>query len=331
MYTHPVRLPNFLDVLEGYIHSAAEALAPPPVLDWCVEGLFTRPSLNILVGDAGSKKTYLALDLAVCVALGKPWLGRPVKPTPALFIDEEAGLSRIWARLHSVLHSHKAGPQTPLHYSSLSGFDLRSWDDCLTIIQEAQTLGVGFIVIDALANVMHGGDENAVPSVQPVLLNLRRLSESTQAAVLVLHHNNKNGIFRGSSSISAAVDLMLAVESDPGDTLIRLSCLKARDLAPAPFNARAHFAQDRFWLTPTDDQPAKLVPAARTILDYLVAHTHASTPQLMSAITSTAPANIRRLVHELTVSGHILRANGGKQGKLAVFQVSRKGLELLEK
>ena len=54
---------------------AKEAMSPPPELSWIVHGLFARPSFNLLVGDPGSKKTYLAMDLAACVANGIPWLG----------------------------------------------------------------------------------------------------------------------------------------------------------------------------------------------------------------------------------------------------------------
>ncbi len=51
--------------------------------------LFPRPSLNFILGTFGSKKTWLALDLAVSVALGRGWLdfcqrGEGVKSSTAL-------------------------------------------------------------------------------------------------------------------------------------------------------------------------------------------------------------------------------------------------------
>src|SRR3990172_10741375 len=66
------------------LFSAHDAIQEPPQLEWCVQDLFAQPSLNVLVGDPGSKKTLLAIDLAVSVALGKPWLHRPVNPCPVL-------------------------------------------------------------------------------------------------------------------------------------------------------------------------------------------------------------------------------------------------------
>ena len=181
------------------MHVAEDALKDPPVLEWCVEGLLAQPSLTVLVGDPGSKKTYLAIDLAVCVALGKPWLehstiqrssppepapsqtlaqqgegvgvalgqpwlGRSVNQCPVLLIDEETGLQQLWSRLNSSLHAHQAGWDTPLHYISLGGYDLRDPKDAEELTHRALQIDARLIVIDALVGVM-SGDENSLPSV----------------------------------------------------------------------------------------------------------------------------------------------------------------------
>ncbi len=321
---------------ERRVHSAEQALSAPPVIDWFVQGLFTRPSLNLLVGNPGTKKTFLALDLAVSVALGQEWLGRQTKPSPVLIVDEETGLPRLWGRLHSVLHAHKAPPETPLHYITLGGYDLRQRAEADSLARQAQALKVGLIIIDALVDVLGGGDENSVPSIQPVLNNLRRLSESCQAAVVLIHHTNKSGIFRGSSSISAAVDLMLSVQSETGDSLIHLRPLKARTALPLPFSARAHFQnaapglEERFWLTPTDELPsAKPIPLTNTassaILDYLSLNGRATISTLINQLDAGTPGTIRKVIYELMAAGQINRIDGGRQGKLAVYTLSDKG------
>jgi len=65
-----------ITVPQPTFYCADDALRPPPPVDWCVQGLLTQSSLNLLVGAPGAKKTFLAMDMAVCVALGKPWLDR---------------------------------------------------------------------------------------------------------------------------------------------------------------------------------------------------------------------------------------------------------------
>jgi hypothetical protein len=105
-------------------YRAEDALHDPPAFEWLVEGLLAAPSLSLLVGDPGTKKTFLALDLAVCIALGQDWLGHQTQQSPTMFVDEETGLNRLWTRLRAALRGHDAPWETPLYFSSLGGFDL---------------------------------------------------------------------------------------------------------------------------------------------------------------------------------------------------------------
>ncbi len=313
------------------VRHAADALADPPQVDWVVHDLFIRPSLNVLVGDPGSKKTLLALDLATCLALGKPWLGRTTVPTPTLYLDEETGIPRLWSRINGVLRAHAATADTPFHYLSLSGYDLRDADEMNDLMEKVQEVHAGLLVIDALADVIRGGDENSVLSTYPVLNYLRHLAEFTHAAILILHHTNKTGVFRGSSAIAAAVDLMLSIESPADSTLIHLRPLKTRDASPTPFSARIHFNSNKFWLTLTDEQPSPTLGKVDTaILKYVFSKNKATTPQLMREIKSSAPASIRKAIHDLRSSGYIARVNGVKRGEIALFKLTEEGLRFCQ-
>ncbi len=308
------------------LRDAGDALGPPPLLEWLVEGLLLRPSLNVLVGDPGAKKSLLAIDLAVSLALGQPWLGRKVMPCPVIFIDEEAGLIRLHNLLNGSLRAHQGTPQDPLHYLSLPEYNFRESQDCLDLLDKVESKKAGLIVIDALANTLRGGDENSSLSVAPVLNNLRRIAEIARCAILLVHHNNKEGIFRGSSVISASVDLMLSIESPPGDELIQLHPLKSRIVSPQPFAARAVFDDPLFWLEKSDEHISrKLGRAEAAVLGYLAANDKATTPQMMQDISTSTPGGVRQLIHQLKVSGLIERVNEGSHGQTAVFQLSESG------
>jgi DNA-binding MarR family transcriptional regulator len=308
------------------VRHAADALADPPQVDWVVHDLFIRPSLNVLVGDPGSKKTLLALDLATCLALGKPWLGRTTVPTPALYLDEETGIPRLWSRINGVLQAHGANVDTPFHYLSLSGYDLRDANEMNDLMEKILEVHAGLLVIDALADVIRGGDENSVLSTYPVLNYLRHMAEFTHAAILILHHTNKTGVFRGSSAIAAAVDLMLSIESPADSTLIHLRPLKTRDASPTPFSARIHFDANKFWLTAEEEHPTtKLGKVDKAVLQFLFKSAKATTPQLMRAIKHSAPASVRKAIHDLKASGYLARVNGLKRGRVAMFALTNEG------
>jgi hypothetical protein len=314
-----------------YLYKTLDALHDPPILEWCVEKLFARPSLNLLVGDPGTKKTYLAIDLAVSVALGKPWLGHRVSTCPVLFVDEESGMYQLWGRLNSALHSHGADRGAPFYFVSLGGYDLRNSEDVEQLLSRAHSVDAGLIVIDALANLMRSS-ENNLASVQPVLFNLRRIADHCRAAVVVIHHNNRGGLFRGSSSISAAMDLMLSLESPPEDTLIHIRALKARFYAPKPFSARAVFTKDpegkplfRLEQVEAEPPPSQSQPTAAqqgltlSILQFIASNQHATRQQLTRHISAHSQGSVRFAIQQLLSSGQIVRINSGSKGTQAVY------------
>lgn len=314
------------------LYTSRDVLADPPQVTWAVQDLFAQPSLNLLVGDPGTKKTYLAIDLAVCAALGKPWLNRATNARTALFIDEETGLYQLWSRLNAVYLAHQAGEDTPFRFTSLAGYNLRDPQDTQELLNRAISIDAGLIVIDALANLVRTG-ENNLGAVQHVLFHLRRLAESCRAAVVVIHHTNRHGVFRGSSSISAAMDLMLEVSSAPEDSLIEFRPLKARFHAPAPFCARATFqttpeGKPLFRLEPTNEVPgehAQSVPAdprqglTYSILEFLASNSPASRQQITAHLSSHSEGAIRFAIHELLSNQLIVRVNSGSHGVKALY------------
>ena len=306
-------------------------MEPPPEPHYLVQGLFAASSLNLLVGDPGHKKSILAIDLALSVAMGKPWLGQPVSQSSVVLVEEESGLQRLLKRLHSAFLGHSANEETPFHFISMGNYDFRDVDEAIDLSEHAHSVDACLIVIDALADVMVGGDENSVLSTQPILRNLRALAIDCDAAVVIVHHNNKSGAFRGSTTLQAAVDHMLSVYSPPGQNLIRLSTLKSRDLEPITLHARAHFEPDRFYLTPTDETfPPHLSKVERAVLSFIGEHETVSTHDLQTSLDFTSPGNIRTALHNLKGSKYIQRINGDKRGEKAILQLTDKGLSLVK-
>lgn len=64
---------------------------PVPEREWLVPDLIPARNVTLLYGDGGTGKSLLALQLAVAVALGRSWLGLPVKAGNALFPSAEDG------------------------------------------------------------------------------------------------------------------------------------------------------------------------------------------------------------------------------------------------
>ena len=319
------------------IHWAREALEPQPPLVWVIDQLFSEGSLSIVAGEGGSKKTWLLLDAAVAVAMGAfDWLGHTARQCTALIIDEESGLRRLNIRLAQLMRARGAGPDIPLRYTALARFDLRAqrrpaWtdeedaapaqpgpEDLRRAIIET---GARFVVVDALADVMAGGDENAVKDVQPVFMALRVIAEETRAAIVVIHHAGKRGDYRGSTAIKGAVDAMLMIESRPDSGRVDIRFEKARDVAPHDFAAQVTYYPDRVQVDPVNATPKGLGlgKPLKYVLRHLAKNGDSTLADIMAKADTCAPTSARNAAYSLADLGLIRRVDDGGAGTPATY------------
>jgi len=304
------------------LHTAAEALREQEPTEWIVERLFSAGSVSLVVGEGGSKKTWAMLDMTVCVAQGVDWLGFMTQQAPVLFIDEESGPRRLARRLGQVLRGYGAGAETPISYVTLAGFNFLQVE---TDVNELQALIMGteakLVVIDALADVMLGGDENSVRDVQPVFHRLRQVAEVTGAAIVVIHHSNKTGGYRGSSAMHGAVDLMLKMDSRTGENYIAFDVEKARDVEPHKFAAAANWGDDMFNLTVASaiQSTDRYSKSERYVLRYLEANGDSFMKDIQAHADSCSENAARQAVYSLVEKRAIERKDDGGQGAPALY------------
>ena len=76
-----------IDCIDGADFLAEELPQP----EWIVEGFIARRMKGDLVGGAKSRKTFLALSLALCAAAGRDWLDayKIPKPHPTAYLNFE--------------------------------------------------------------------------------------------------------------------------------------------------------------------------------------------------------------------------------------------------
>ena len=315
-------------VFQPTLYHASDALKPQAPLDWIVQDILSAGSVSMLVGDAGSGKTYMALDLAVSVARSKPWLGYAVNGGPVLWVDEESGNRRLSLRLGDVLRGHDAGPETPIAYTTLNRFDLWQQGDVFALAAAILRHKARLVVFDALMELLPGRDENTVKDVLPGLLALRNIAEATGAALLVIHHANKAGGYRGSSAIKGAVDLLLTVENN-GAGVVTVKSDKARDVDSVKFAALMNFGPDAFNLSPAIAQASKPVfgKGEKHVLLYLFQHGPASVETIAAAADICAPGTARNAVYTLAEKGLVARQDDGARGAAAVYQLTPAGQE----
>ncbi len=318
------------------LYTAADALGSLPPVTWVVDGLLPEASTSVVFGQPGSKKTWSCLDLAVCVALGKPWFDTLATTQGAvLLVDEESGPRRLLRRLGAVIRGHLGNAGVPIFATSLHGFNFfqpvagATVADLKNLILQTQAR---LVVIDALADVMLGGDENAVKDAQKVFHALRQVAESTGAAILVIHHSTKaNGGYRGSTAIAGAVDLLLEVTSKQGEANVTFETAKARDSEPQKHAAVGHWTPTEFWLsagsTVASSGAKPYTKAQRAVLSFLLGQpgSRGTNAEIGTATQYTSPV-VRKAVAELCREGILKRVDGGQPGTAGTYEVDAMGL-----
>ncbi len=242
-----------------HVFTLADAYAPRTPLQFLVSGLFTLPSLGVVYGAPGTMKSMLLADLAVCVASGSVWLpssassdkdGRGTMHTAVMWIDLDNGARRTHERFEALARSRSIPASAPLYYVSMPTPwpNAGSLNVMKSLAGRLQQREVKLVIIDNLGLIKGNADENSADMVQ-VMGNLRWLTEQTNSAVIVIHHQRKgNGLIgrageslRGHSSIEASLDLALLVEREPRSQELTIRSTKTRDVDVPPFGAQFAF------------------------------------------------------------------------------------------
>ena len=205
-----------------------QIFAPLAEPDYLIAGLIRRGGLLQIQAYGGSGKSWLAVNLALCLASGRPWLGRlGTKPSAVVCLDYENGFYEMARRLQANAKALELPTPVqgiglitmPDQYMTSDGFET-------SITKLTATYQV--IIIDTLKAASPGVDEND-SKMRESLDRLRRVGERTGCTFVVLIHSKKKSNSateidarergRGSSAIYDAADAQLGVEYEQGKPL----------------------------------------------------------------------------------------------------------------
>src|SRR3990172_4550878 len=311
------------------VRNAKYALQPQPPREAVVENLINRGDLVVAYGEAGSKKTYVFVcSVGVCVASGKDCMGFNTHKTKVLIIDEESGERRLSRRLAEAIRGELCDENIDLEYVSLANFKLDDPTDAVILQSLIEESGAGLVIIDALADIMDG-DENSKQDTQPVFSALRKIADTTNAAIIVIHHSNRAGGYRGSSAIKGAVDLMIEVRSEDGSKFINFKTVKERDIERLSWSAEAIWTDDQFYLRSVENREKTTFSKSENyVIRYLKENLSANMDAIMNHADSCTDVAAKRAVYALADRGIVARVDGGGRGSKAVYALTEKGCEL---
>lgn len=254
--------------------------------DDLIEGFMHEQEAVVLYGEPNGGKSFLALDWALCVATGKPWLDtHEVKQGPVIYMAGE-GAASLQTRIQAWMDFHRV-EAIPGAYFQVRPLHLRDEETIEEIQEKLKTFAADergdtdadlqprLIVVDTLSQFMMGGDENG-PDMALFVSNVRRLSQDNNTAVLIVHHTNKGGMQeRGHTALRGNVDAMfrcVPLYQDGQLIGLELQNDKQRDKERAkPLQIKLRKAADALVVVPTLKALDALPTISKDLLDILEA------------------------------------------------------------
>jgi hypothetical protein len=256
--------------------SAAAWLADePPPPNYAVDGVFEVGDRVLLVAPSKCRKSFAAIQLAACVAAGKPFLGLPVPAPRRVLVANLENRAEWQARrlrtLCRTLGISAADLGTPCRLATMNGRGHAvSFAD---IGRAAADCRADVVVVDPLYAVADAGEEMDEGQRKNMLVCVAHIAAAGRAVVLVQHDpkgpaGDRDTRDRGSgrNTINRAVDATLALtpfnpSHHDADALAVLSVL-ARNAPPRP-DATIRF-RDGAFAVDADAAPDKATSANRT-------------------------------------------------------------------
>lgn len=207
-------------------------LAERPPRKWLIDGFIPEGGEVCFYGPPGSGKSFASLDMAMCVALGRPWHGKKVQQGGVIYIAAEGGGGQR-QRLNAYEMQHGVALDDAPFYMISQAVNLMDDDDVSAILDVAACTPVkpALIIVDTLARSMAGGDENSTKDMTQAMAGVQEIIATTGACVLLVHHTGKAAEkgARGSSALLGAMDTMLEICRQGDSPQRTITLKKSRD------------------------------------------------------------------------------------------------------
>lgn len=293
----------------------------PDETPWLIESLWGAGAVGVIGGAPKCGKTWLALDMAVAVASGRPCLGRYAVPTPGptlVFAAEDAPPC-VRERL--------------VHLAQARGTDFAALDVGL-IVEPSLRLDLAepvarlratlarrrprLLVLDPYVR-LQSADENSATEVSAILSTLRELSRTFACAIALVHHARKGTgdepgqALRGSSDFYAWADSLLHLR-------------RAREGLVLAIEHRAAASPPPIGLALVTTDPVRLEVRATPVAapdpplaERIVRTLEESGPHRHRELRETLRVRDQHLsdtLHELETSGRIARTGDGWRARV---------------
>lgn len=287
---------------------------------WLVDALWGEQAVGFIGGTPKTGKTWLALELAVAVASGRPCLGHfQVRARGhVLLYAAEDNAAAIKHRVCCIAKARGVSVERmPVGLITAPALHLDDPDHQERLEQTLARIRPRMLVLDPLVR-LHCGDENSASDVSELLAFLRALQRKHALAIAVVHHIRKSATgqpgqaLRGSGDLHAWSDSSLYLLRRQGRIELHGEHRSHPSPAPRVIELADEPALHLALRGPADDSldqtPAASTPLAARIIECLTA-----TPMKQADLRDHLRVRNEALGHALATleaTGQLRRSDG---------------------
>lgn len=217
------------DIYETLSLSEIDTLPPPT---WLIEDMIPEHGLTFIYGKPGKGKSFIALDLALRIAHGFDWHGKPCKQGGVLYIAGE-GRGGYRNRVHGWHSHHGLVPDCAPFRLLPRTVNFMNADEVAKLIRTVKSV-VGdaiLVIVDTVARVLPGAEENASKEMGLFVAACDAIKDTCNVSVIGIHHSGKDEDrgMRGSTALEGAGDAILHLKRKDDSKIVEVVTEKQKD------------------------------------------------------------------------------------------------------
>lgn len=179
-----------------------------PITRYLIKQWLPAQGVAVIYGASGSGKSFFTLDMVLAITRNEPWHGRRVHGGAVAYLCAE-GFTDFQDRVDAIgLHQQVEPSELPLYLRG-KGITWLKPDKIKDLIKMLRGIPeLRLLVIDTLAKVIAGENENAAEVMTLAVHHAEQIARVLGILVLIVHHTGKDegkGL-RGHSALEAGID-----------------------------------------------------------------------------------------------------------------------------
>lgn len=232
---------------------------------WTIAGILPESSVMLLAAAPGSGKSTLIYNWAMNVATGSEWSGRRCQKGKALIIQCDEPVVDAAEKMQVIGYDRDDLEPDSIGFIERWRFSNIGW-----LADRIKRDRPQLVAIDSLTACLAGMDVDLIKSdAGNVIYELRDIANTYGCSIVILHHLNKTGGIRDSSSFEANVSEVVKLyrpENNPGPNEFLLEWTKSRSgLSGKHFLVREPDTYGWFYKGPVDGDPEGLMRIANVV------------------------------------------------------------------